>query len=100
MKFSEMRCSLNLSRQQRALTRFSVFLLLRFCNECMIGKKVRVFWPVDESWYTGTVQKYDSSTGEHLLQYHDGDTEWVKIGENNAATAGSGTGVEGAGDMG
>lgn len=51
----------------------------------MIGKKVRVFWPVDESWYSGTVQKYDSSTGEHLLQYQDGDTEWVKIGENSSA---------------
>jgi len=51
----------------------------------MIGKKVRVFWPVDESWYSGTVQKFDASTGEHLLQYQDGDTEWVKIGENNTS---------------
>lgn len=49
----------------------------------MIGKKVRVFWPVDSSWYTGTVQQYDSNSGEHLLKYQDGDTEWVKIGENN-----------------
>ena len=49
----------------------------------MIGKKVRVFWPVDESWYTGIVQEYDSTSGEHLLKYQDGDTEWVKIGENN-----------------
>ena len=64
----------------------------------MIGKKVRVFWPVDESWYTGTVQEYDPVKGEHCLQYPDGDTEWVKIGEiiaasnaNNAASSGSGT---------
>lgn len=49
----------------------------------MIGKKVRVFWPVDNSWYIGTVQEYDPSTGEHLLQYDDDDTEWVKIGESN-----------------
>jgi Myb-like DNA-binding domain len=47
----------------------------------MIGKKVKVFWPVDESWYTGVVQEYDPTTGEHLLQYIDGDTEWVKIGD-------------------
>jgi hypothetical protein len=47
----------------------------------MIGKKVRVFWPVDESWYTGTVKQFDAGTGEHLLEYPDGDTEWVKIGE-------------------
>lgn len=49
----------------------------------MIGKKVRVFWPVDNSWYVGVVQQYDSSSGEHLLRYEDNDTEWVKIGESN-----------------
>jgi hypothetical protein len=49
----------------------------------MIGKKVRVFWPVDGSWYIGTVQQHDPSSGEHLLQYDDEDTEWVKIGESN-----------------
>lgn len=55
----------------------------RFCAQCMIGKKVRVFWPVDEQWYVGIVQQFDRSTGEHLLCYPDGDTEWVKIGEND-----------------
>lgn len=49
----------------------------------MIGKKVRVFWPVDNSWYIGTVQEYDASSGEHLLRYDDDDTEWVQIGESN-----------------
>lgn len=45
----------------------------------MIGKKVRVFWPVDESWYTGIVHEYDPATNEHLLRYEDGDAEWVRI---------------------
>ncbi len=54
----------------------------------MIGKKVKVFWPVDEQWYTGIVQEYNKSSGEHKLMYPDGDEEWVKIGEN--ASAGSG----------
>jgi len=57
----------------------------RYCNSCMIGKKVRVFWPVDESWYTGVVHEYDPSTGEHLLRYEDGDAEWVRIGSSNVA---------------
>lgn len=47
----------------------------------MIGKKVQVFWPVDESWYTGTVYEYDPTSGEHLLRYEDGDAEWVRIAE-------------------
>lgn len=50
----------------------------------MIGKKVQVFWPVDESWYTGTVYEYDPTSGEHLLRYEDGDAEWVRIGESEA----------------
>lgn len=61
-----------------------VLQLLRFCPDCMIGKKVRVFWPVDSSWYTGIVQKYNAETGEHLLKYDDDDTEWVRIGESAA----------------
>jgi hypothetical protein len=55
----------------------------------MIGKKVRVFWPVDNSWYTGTVRKYDAKTGEHQLQYPDGEYEWVKIGEIRAKSDGN-----------
>ena len=50
----------------------------------MIGKRVRVFWPVDQQWYMGIVQQYNQTTGEHQLSYPDGDTEWVKIGENDA----------------
>ena len=53
----------------------------RYCAQCMIGKKVRVFWPLDEQWYVGVVKEYDESSGEHLLKYPDGDTEWVKIGD-------------------
>ena len=56
----------------------------------MIGRKVRVFWPLDEQWYVGIVQKYDQATGEHLLCYPDGDTEWVKIGENGPTPGGGG----------
>ena len=47
----------------------------------MIGKKVRVFWPLDEQWYVGTVRQFDHDSGEHLLEYPDGDTEWVRIGD-------------------
>lgn len=59
----------------------------------MIGKKVKVFWPVDESWYIGLVVEFDAGSGEHELQYPDGDREWVKIGDIiSAAAAGNGGG--------
>ncbi len=47
----------------------------------MIGRKVKVFWPVDERWYEGVVEEYNQAMGEHKLRYKDGDIEWVKIGE-------------------
>ena len=49
----------------------------------MTSKKVRVFWPVDSRWYVATVVEHDPDTGEHLLSYPDGDTEWVRIGEDH-----------------
>lgn len=55
----------------------------RYCAKCMCNKKVRVFWPVDSQWYIAKVQQYDEKTGEHLLQYPDGDVEWVRIGEDH-----------------
>ncbi|KAL3805570.1 hypothetical protein HJC23_005814 [Cyclotella cryptica] len=56
---------------------------MRYCVHCMTGKKVRVFWPVDSQWYIAQVQEYDVKSGEHLLRYPDGDTEWVRIGEDH-----------------
>jgi hypothetical protein len=55
----------------------------RYCAGCMVGKRVRVFWPVDSRWYIAHVQRYDSISDEHLLQYPDGDTEYVHIGEDH-----------------
>ncbi|KAL7462697.1 hypothetical protein ACHAXS_003071 [Conticribra weissflogii] len=59
----------------------------RYCAKCMTGKKVRVFWPVDSQWYIALVVTHDEATGEHLLQYPDGDTEWVRIGEDHTTNA-------------
>lgn len=50
---------------------------------------MRVFWPVDNSWYIGTVQQFNPVTGEHLLKYEDDDTEWVQIGESNTMMSAS-----------
>ena len=52
----------------------------------MVNKKVRVFWPVDSQWYIAIVQRYDTTSGEHLLCYPDGDTEWVRIGEDHTTS--------------
>eukprot|EP01083_Nonionella_stella_P212909 768369_1 len=52
----------------------------------MIGRKVGVFWPVDEQWYQGTVEEFNAISGEHKLRYKDGDTEWVKIADHTGGS--------------
>ena len=50
----------------------------------MVGKRVRVFWLVDSRWYIANMQQYNALSDEHLLQYPDGDTKYVHIGEDHA----------------
>lgn len=38
-----------------------------------------MYWKDDEKWYNGRIAKYDNSNGKHLIEYDDGDTEWVDI---------------------
>lgn len=60
----------------------------------MIGKKVKVLWPVDGKWYQGTVCAYDASKKQHRLRYEDGDTELVKLGiASSGSKAKRGTGL-------
>lgn len=63
----------------------------RYCPRCMIDKRIRVYWELDNRWYWGVVQDYNEKNGEHLIKYPDcgqgADTEWLKI--DVAATMGA-----------
>jgi hypothetical protein len=43
----------------------------------------RVTIQVASRWYIANVQWYDALSDEHLLQYPDGDTKYVHIGEDH-----------------
>ncbi|KAJ3677409.1 hypothetical protein LUZ60_003133 [Juncus effusus] len=45
----------------------------------VIGKRVKVYWPLDKAWYTGEVKSYDKSSNKHLIQYEDGESEAVEL---------------------
>lgn len=49
------------------------------CGDCMVGRKVKVFWPVDGNWYIAEVLAYEATTGMHHLRYADGDEEPMSI---------------------
>uniref|UniRef100_A0A7S4DZL3 Tudor domain-containing protein n=1 Tax=Lotharella globosa TaxID=91324 RepID=A0A7S4DZL3_9EUKA len=42
-------------------------------NELTIGRRVEVFWTIDNTWYTATVKWLDQDSGNVLVQYDDGD---------------------------
>uniref|UniRef100_A0A1J3DKR0 DNA mismatch repair protein n=1 Tax=Noccaea caerulescens TaxID=107243 RepID=A0A1J3DKR0_NOCCA len=47
----------------------------------VVGKQVRVFWPLDKKWYDGSVTSYDKGAGKHVIEYNDGEEEALILGK-------------------
>ncbi|CAK9166617.1 unnamed protein product [Ilex paraguariensis] len=45
----------------------------------VLNRRIKVFWPLDESWYYGLVNDYDSERKLHHIKYDDRDEEWVNL---------------------
>jgi hypothetical protein len=46
---------------------------------CIVKERIRVFWPLDETWYFGLVKDYDPVTRLHHVRYDDKDEEWINL---------------------
>ncbi|CAL9061106.1 unnamed protein product [Musa banksii] len=46
---------------------------------CVVKQRIRVFWPLDKSWYFGLVKGYDPVTRLHHVKYDDRDEEWINL---------------------
>eukprot|EP00271_Cylindrocystis_brebissonii_P021400 TRINITY_DN7585_c1_g2_i4.p1 TRINITY_DN7585_c1_g2~~TRINITY_DN7585_c1_g2_i4.p1 ORF type:complete len:853 (-),score=141.42 TRINITY_DN7585_c1_g2_i4:2511-5069(-) len=44
-----------------------------------IGRRVRIWWPLDQKWFHGVIEVYDSARRKHKIQYDDGDTELLTL---------------------
>ncbi|XP_010245953.1 PREDICTED: histone-lysine N-methyltransferase ATX2-like [Nelumbo nucifera] len=40
-----------------------------------VGLSCKVYWPLDDDWYSGRIAGYSSETKQHLVKYEDGDQE-------------------------
>ncbi|KAI5077321.1 hypothetical protein GOP47_0007145 [Adiantum capillus-veneris] len=40
-----------------------------------LGLRVRIWWPLDERFYSGKIIDFDSKEGTHKIEYDDGDCE-------------------------
>ncbi|KAG8053171.1 hypothetical protein GUJ93_ZPchr0001g30349 [Zizania palustris] len=45
----------------------------------IVKERIRVFWPLDETWYFGLVKKYDPITRLHHVRYDDKEEEWINL---------------------
>lgn len=48
-------------------------------DEDSVGKRVKVFWPLDKTWYEGCVKSFDTESGKHLVQYDDAEEELLDL---------------------
>lgn len=48
-------------------------------GEEVVGKRIRVYWPLDKEWYEGSVKVFDSLSGKHLIQYEDSEEEMLDL---------------------
>ena len=52
----------------------------------LIGRRCKVYWPLEEFWYEGTISKYNALKRRHRVDYDDGDHEWIDLKEASAQT--------------
>ncbi|KAM5566264.1 hypothetical protein ABKV19_019963 [Rosa sericea] len=45
----------------------------------VLNRRIKVFWPLDQSWYYGLVNDYDKEKKLHHIRYDDREEEWVDL---------------------
>nr|XP_018472834.1 PREDICTED: glutamic acid-rich protein [Raphanus sativus] len=48
-------------------------------SEELVGKRMKVWWPLDKKFYEGVVKSYCSRTKRHEVSYSDGDVEILDL---------------------
>lgn len=49
------------------------------CDKNLVGKKIKVWWPLDSKFYEGVVGSYNSSKKKFTVNYNDGETEKLNL---------------------
>ncbi|XP_044484049.1 uncharacterized protein LOC123209987 isoform X2 [Mangifera indica] len=70
-------------------------------GEQLVGKRIKVWWPMDKTFYEGVVDSYDCIRKKHRILYADGDIErlnlekqrWKLIGDVDMSEDGQETDV-------
>ncbi|XP_027332550.1 uncharacterized protein LOC113847562 [Abrus precatorius] len=45
----------------------------------ILDRRIKIFWPLDQSWYYGHVDDYDEGSKLYHIKYDDRDEEWINL---------------------
>ncbi|KAK8958387.1 DNA mismatch repair protein MSH6 [Platanthera guangdongensis] len=45
----------------------------------VVGRRIKVFWPLDNAWYEGCVRSFDEASEKHVIQYDDAEEELLDL---------------------
>jgi hypothetical protein len=63
--------------QKEKLCKWKEFEFGAVSPTSLIGQSCKVFWRLDDEWYTGVVGEYNDHTRKHLITYEDSEEEWI-----------------------
>ncbi|GLJ40362.1 hypothetical protein SUGI_0830400 [Cryptomeria japonica] len=49
-------------------------------DEELVGQRIRVWWPVDRRFNSGTLNEFDPANKTHKIEYDDGEVELLHLG--------------------
>ncbi|XP_020521076.1 DNA mismatch repair protein MSH6 isoform X2 [Amborella trichopoda] len=48
-------------------------------GEEFVGRRIRVYWPLDKEWYEGCIKAHDKPSGKHIVLYDDAQEEELDL---------------------
>lgn len=48
-------------------------------EKTLLGLSCRVFWQLEQQWFTGSITRYNRSKDKHRIEYEDGDHDWLAV---------------------
>ncbi|KAL5559225.1 hypothetical protein UlMin_035436 [Ulmus minor] len=66
-------------RHPRKRRHFYEIFLADVDSHWVLNRRIKVFWPLDQSWYYGLVNDYDDEKKLHHVKYDDRDEEWINL---------------------
>ena len=52
---------------------------LKLARASIVGRRLCVYWPMDDAWYGGTISNYEPKEGKHEVHYDDNVDEWLDL---------------------